>query len=371
MAAATAALETGAAQPLRRSRPSTDFALIGHVDNWDRASALLNSLRAGVPIQHDEIAALLPWIPPRPLFHIMAHSIRGGAVRGVYIDCFISPDQLDASFTRRNVQRVRAAAAAASREGAGIVTLGGFSSIVLEGDMGTLAGCGTTAFTTGNTLTAAYVVAGVEAAVRECGKILESQRVLVIGSTGDIGSACVAYLSERVRELLLVARNASRLRRQLQSLTGASARASTVLDELLPLADVIVAVASTPGKGLDLSNARQDAIICDAGYPSNVLRFPPQCDLAFRGGMGEVLAGYDIDPPSADVWRGSAAHAIVQGCLLEAVVLALEGRFESFSAGRGFITPERMDELHAIAVSHGFVVAPLAQTRINPISGEA
>jgi hypothetical protein len=49
----------------------------------------------------------------------------------------------------------------------------------------------------------------------------------------------------------------------------------------------------------------------------------------------------------------------VHGCLLEGMALALEGRFEPFSQGRGFITPERVAEIEAIAARHGIYLAPL------------
>jgi predicted amino acid dehydrogenase len=50
---------------------------------------------------------------------------------------------------------------------------------------------------------------------------------------------------------------------------------------------------------------------------------------------------------------------VVHGCLLEGMALALEGRFEPFSRGRGFITPERLDEIERIAARHGIHLAPL------------
>jgi hypothetical protein len=40
-------------------------------------------------------------------------------------------------------------------------------------------------------------------------------------------------------------------------------------------------------------------------------------------------------------------------------VLALDGRFEAFSQGRGFITPERVQEIETIATRHGIQLAPL------------
>jgi hypothetical protein len=50
---------------------------------------------------------------------------------------------------------------------------------------------------------------------------------------------------------------------------------------------------------------------------------------------------------------------VVHGCLLEGMALALERRFEPFSRGRGFITPERVEEIAAIAARHGIHLAPL------------
>ena len=41
------------------------------------------------------------------------------------------------------------------------------------------------------------------------------------------------------------------------------------------------------------------------------------------------------------------------------MALALEGRFEPFSQGRGFITPARVEEIETIASRHGIHLAPL------------
>ena len=50
---------------------------------------------------------------------------------------------------------------------------------------------------------------------------------------------------------------------------------------------------------------------------------------------------------------------VVHGCLLEGMALALDRRFEPFSQGRGFITPESVEEIATIAASHGIHLAPL------------
>jgi fatty aldehyde-generating acyl-ACP reductase len=41
------------------------------------------------------------------------------------------------------------------------------------------------------------------------------------------------------------------------------------------------------------------------------------------------------------------------------MALALEGRFEPFSQGRGGITQERVEEIETIAARHGIFLAPL------------
>src|ERR1700730_9080160 len=50
---------------------------------------------------------------------------------------------------------------------------------------------------------------------------------------------------------------------------------------------------------------------------------------------------------------------VVHGCLLEGMALALEGRLEPFSQGRGSLPPERVAEMETIAARHGIYLAPL------------
>ncbi len=60
-----------------------------------------------------------------------------------------------------------------------------------------------------------------------------------------------------------------------------------------------------------------------------------------------------------DIFYSFPAPRVAHGCLLEGVALALERRFESFSQGRGRVTPERIEEIWEIASRHGIVLAPL------------
>ena len=80
----------------------------------------------------------------------------------LYIDSFIPPDRLEAAFMHENIARVRGAAAYAIKAGAKIVSLGGFSSILIEGNFDQLPERQDTVFTTGNTLTVAFIVQGIK-----------------------------------------------------------------------------------------------------------------------------------------------------------------------------------------------------------------
>ena len=57
-----------------------------------------------------------------------------------------------------------------------------------------------------------------------------------------------------------------------------------------------------------------------------------------------------------------------QGCVMEGMVLALEGRFEPFSRGRGFITPERVQEIESIAAAHFDKLPYAAPTATVPVA---
>src|ERR1700739_1244147 len=123
-------------------RTDLDFALIGHQESWRQAADVLAVLRGAerARLPDEEIREIFPWIPPRAVCNVEVTSATGATARGLYIDCFIPPDHLDCEYVHDNLGRVRAAAACAINRGARIVSLGGFSSILIEGDFDRLSG---------------------------------------------------------------------------------------------------------------------------------------------------------------------------------------------------------------------------------------
>ena len=351
---------SGVSQPERST--GIDFALIGHQESWCAAADVLTVLRgaARARLPEDEIRAIFPWIPPRTVCRVEVTSATGAKARGVYIDSFIPPDRLDADSVHDNVGRVRAAAACAINAGAGIVSLGGFSSILIEGNFNKLPERHETVFTTGNTLTVAFIVQGLRKMCALEGRDLRASTLLIVGATGDVGSGCARCLAPLVRRVMLCARNGERLRRLGAELEagGIEIEIATRLEQFGSAADIVICAASLATSSLSLERITPEAIICDAGYPKNL---HPDVDGArvFSGGLGQVEAGFTFVPDFSGVLNRHPFPNVAHGCLLEGMALALDRRFEPFSQGRGFITPERVAEIQTIAAKHGIHLAPL------------
>jgi predicted amino acid dehydrogenase len=349
---------------MRGATTQVDFALVGHQESWRAAAEVLGVLRGPehTPLPDEEIKGILPWIPPRAVCHVDVGSMAGAKAHGLYIDSFIPPDRLEAEYVHENITRVRGAAAYAIRAGAKIVSLGGFSSILIEGNFDQLPERKDTVFTTGNTLTVGFIVQGIKKMCVLENRNLRTSTLLIVGATGDVGSGCARCLAPIVRRVLLSARNVERLRGLAAELEGNGVQVEIASDlhRFCAEADVVICAASLAFPSLLLSRIAPDAIVCDAGYPKNL---SPSADMTgakvFFGGLGQITGGLRFAPDFCGILNRHPFPNVVHGCLLEGIALALEGRFEPFSRGRGSITPERVEQIETIAERHGICLAPL------------
>jgi predicted amino acid dehydrogenase len=342
-----------------RQPSSLDFAIIGHQDSWKNVSDFINGVRAAdmAALSDTQVRDIFPYIPPRDLFRIKVRSSQGKEINGSYIETFIPPDKLNGNNAMSNIAKVKKAISFARKLDAGIVTLGGFTSILIEGNVEESISSNTM-FTTGNTLTAAFIVKGIEAAAKKLNIRLSECVLMVAGATGDIGLACTKYFSRRVSTMLLNARNYNRLQSLCGSLReeGVDAHCSTVINELIPEADVIIYVTSSAN--MQFANGKKNVLVCDAGYPKNIEPPGNTCIHLFHGGMGLVENGYSFIPDYSGSFYRYPEEYICHGCVLEAIVLAFEGRFEPYSTGKGNITETKMEEIFGMAQRHGIGLAP-------------
>jgi fatty aldehyde-generating acyl-ACP reductase len=162
--------------------------------------------------------------------------------------------------------------------------------------------------------------------------------------------------------VLLNARNVDRLRRLAAELEadGVQVEIATGQQQFSAEADVVICAASLASPSLLLGRIAPDAIVCDAGYPKNLSPDAQMPDAKiFFGGLGQITGGLRFTPDFKGILNRHPFPDVVHGCLLEGMALALEGRFEPFSQGRGFITPQRVEEIETISARHGIFLAPL------------
>ena len=135
---------------------------------------------------------------------------------------------------------------------------------------------------------------------------------------------------------------------------------ATDLQQFSREADVVICAASLASPSLLLGRIAHGALVCDAGYPKNL---SPSAEMPgaqiFFGGLGQITGGMRFAPDFHGILNRHPFPDVVHGCLLEGMALALEGRFEPFSQGRGSINPERVEEIETIAARHGIYLAPL------------
>src|SRR5215210_3900154 len=124
---------------------------------------------------------------------------------------------------------------------------------------------------------------------------------------------------------------------------GLQAQSSTDITTLLPQADLIIAITSSTIQNFYPSLCKKDVIICDAGYPKNLVFDLGDAfkDRLFCGGMGHVKGGYQFTPAIHHDFYDFPIKNIAHGCMLEGVILAFEKLYLPFSAGRGNISPNK------------------------------
>ncbi len=335
------------------------FGLIGHFYNFNHLVRGLKMLKPDYKVPSKEFLGKLFNITPSFKMYEMPEykSKSGDAVtNGCVILCTFIPDMIADNVESVYAKVVRACKLA-EKSGVGIVTLGGFTSMVGERYGRKISEDVDIPITTGNTYTSALAIEGVEKAAQLLEKDLKDLKAVVVGGTGDIGSACARVLSEKAKHVTITGRTKSNLKalqRELKKIGKAKIEASTNNEKAVKDADIIIAAANTSASILKLESFKPGAIVCDLAYPKNIAYFSTRKDIfVFSGGLSTVPT-----PIPTGVMMGLPSPNVCYGCSCEAVILALERRFENFSFGRGNITVEKMREIKAIAMKHGFELAP-------------
>jgi predicted amino acid dehydrogenase len=283
----------------------------------------------------------------------------GQRIEGDLIALGATPRQImkrGPGFTYRRLTR---AAMMAERRGARLMGLGAFTSVV--GDAGiTVASKSPIAVTSGNSLTVSATLGAAKQACRKMGMDPTRLRAMIIGATGSIGSICARMIAQVTRDVVLGSIEPRRLidlECQILSETpGARVVVAMKPKGFVRECDVIVSATSAFGERvLDISECKPGAIVCDVARPPDITpaeaALRPDVLIIESGEVlipGEVDFGIDIGLPPG----------VAYACLAETALLAMEGRFESFTLGRE-LEVDKIKEIYRMFRKHGFKLAGL------------
>ena len=131
------------------------------------------------------------------------------------------------------------------------------------------------------------------------------------------------------------------------------------LDEALPLADIVVWVASMPKTmEIDTNNLKKPCLMIDGGYPKNL-------DEKFQGKNIHILKGgivrffNDIGWNMMELAEMQNPQREMFACFAEAMILEFEKCHTNFSWGRNNISLEKMEFIGAASEKHGFTAIGL------------
>jgi len=266
------------------------FGIVGHLYNFYHFEKCLKMLNPNFKMRSKEFMAQLFHVTPSfKLYDILDFTSKTNEkVNGCFIVSTFIPDMVEKDMWGI-FSKVVKACKIAEKNGVGIVTLGGFTSIIAERVGQQIAAQVDVPLTTGNTFTAAMAIDGVVKAAELLNMDIDSAKVTIVGGTGDIGSACARVLVDEVRQLTITGRTKSNLRLLRQELAKkrkAEVIATTDNELAVKDSDIIIAAASVAASILKIDWFKPGSIICDLGYPKNVSYAPtPRRDILIFCGI--------------------------------------------------------------------------------------
>ena len=319
------------------------------------------------PFLMDTLEKAMAYLPPFVYSKVTGiRSPTGVEAEGWLISVGGTPKEImshDPEFTYR---RLLDAADIARQLGAQIMGLGAFTKVV--GDAGaTVAKRAPLPITTGNS----YSASGALWAARDAllrlrllpppkpgGKI--AMKAMVVGATGAIGSVCTRLLAMAADEVYMVSPETAKLLSVKESILRETPDAKLFLSSRADkdIADMDVIVTATSGAGkrvLDIMKVKPGCVITDVARP---LDLPPG-EVAKRPDVLVIESGEIHLPGDVKMKNIGLPQNVAYACLAETIVLALEGKFESYTVGRD-IEWEKVREIYRLGLKHGMKLAAIS-----------
>ena len=350
-------------------RRKSRFAFVIHPlsqEYFSTVEPLGTIAKVSPPFVMDAVEKAMAYSPPFMYSHVTGiTSPTGAEAEGWLITVGGTPKELMAHSPEFTYGRLLAAADMAKKLGAQVMGLGAFTKVV--GDAGvTVAKRAPLPITTGNSYSASGALWAAHEALAQLGiaEIDEDGRfrgkAMVVGATGAIGSVCARLLALACDEVWLVSPESAKLLALKADIEREDPRAqifvaATPADHL-PEMDLIVTATSGAGKRvLDIMAVKPGCVITDVARPLDLSAE----DVAKRPDVLVVESGEIELPGDVHMKDIGLPHGVAYACLAETVVLALEGRYETFTIGRN-IEWEKVKEIYRLGLKHGMKLATIS-----------
>jgi fatty aldehyde-generating acyl-ACP reductase len=337
------------------------FCFVIHPLNLDDVARFEPGAKGkGEPI----IRKILEWMPSWAAVHVTGvRAPDGRETEGWFVAAPLLPEQM-LTFPREEVYaRILRAIEVGVELGAQVAGLGAFTGVVGDGGI-TIAERSPIPVTTGNSLTIAAGVQSFLRGAREMDVETAGATAVVVGATGSIGSACVRLIAPHVKHLILVARNATRLRKLYDDLAAGlpcSSEYTTDVSNGVRRAQLILTATSSTQDVIEPEDLQTGAVVCELSLPHDVSRRVATLrpDVLVTEGGNMLVPGQPyferVQRPGTEFDLNLPPRTAL-ACMSETMVLALEERFESYTLGRG-IELGKVVEMQAMAERCGFALA--------------
>ena len=280
-------------------------------------------------------------------------SITGVETEGWFVGLPLVPRQINTLPVDFVYEKISACVDLATEQGAQLIGLGAFSSVVGDGGV-TVASKAKIGVTTGNSYTVATAISGTLQAVQYLDIDPANSVLAVIGATGSIGKTCAKILGRQFGKVILIGRDLERTQEVANEIPNAVA--STNLADM-KTADAIVTVSSAAKELILPEHLKPGCVVCDVARPRDVsVRVAKERPdvLVIEGGVIKVPGDVEFNFPLG--FPPKTAYA----CMSETMILALEGdpSLYNFTVGKD-VSVEQVDKISELAKKHGFELAGL------------
>jgi fatty aldehyde-generating acyl-ACP reductase len=309
---------------------------IGHPQDMDMFRGYIRHLKPDKVYRDGLLLKLFEWTPSYKVIEWNNLSFDGRRALDAILVMVPFLPEMRTMKLRTIVEKIEHALAICVEQGCSVAALGAFTSIILQGQEADLAAKYQLRITSGNALTAALIIESIEDLSRRFGISLPESSMAIIGASGDIGSACFAYFSEKVQQLRLSARGLSLLRDLVLHHEPTTKAKVTVTDDNLEAigdARFVIFATSAPGHLVSLDDFRPGTVVCDASAPVNVRTGGLRRSDVFVYHGGVAGLPFQLDP-GFDI--GLASPTTFYGCQVEGLLIAMEPSLPD-SWGRGRI----------------------------------